>query len=415
MKAPHLAAAVMAIVLAVAASLLTVSVAERVEDESIHALGPRLLPLKNQGSALQRAAFRQPDLLPVYGSSELKYRSRYDAATILADYPTGFTISPVGANGSASLIAAQHLASVGPCLKGRKIVISLSPSFFLHAMSAPEVYAGNFSAMHAHELAFSADLSHDLKRDIARRMLDYPDTLANEPLLGLALANLADDSWRGRIQYHLLRPVGALRVHWWRVQDHWATLEFIRAHPEMLGAGPRDGRDIDWQKLARRARDGYRNQSGNNPFGFDNGRWLDEFQAEAAAQRGAWNDAEFLANMNASQEWADFDLLLRTVRELEGEPLVLSMPIPEAYYTHLGVSPTASRAYYAQLRAAASARGAAVVDFAEHATDKEFLADPHYHLSAKGWVHYAHALDAFYHDRLPYTLPDPDAARLPTD
>ena len=206
-----------------------------------------------------------------------------------------------------------------------------------------------------------------------------------------------------------------LRSHWWRLQGHWATLEFMHASPEMLITGPRGGRDLDWQKLARRATDGYRHTSDNNPFGFDNGRWLAEFQAEALAQRDTQSDAQFLAAMDGSKEWTDFDLLLRTVRDMDCDPLVLSMPVPEAYYAYLGVSPDAARAYYARLRATANVYGVPVVDFADHGADKAFLADPHYHLSPKGWVHYAYALDAFYHNRLPYTLPDPAPPPLPTD
>src|SRR5207248_9366309 len=39
---------------------------------SIHALASELLEQKNQGRALQAEAFRQPDLLPLYGTSELQ-------------------------------------------------------------------------------------------------------------------------------------------------------------------------------------------------------------------------------------------------------------------------------------------------------------------------------------------------------
>ena len=50
------------------------------EDRCIHALAPSQFDLKNQGTELQAAAFRQSDLLVVYGSSELEFDNPYHAS-----------------------------------------------------------------------------------------------------------------------------------------------------------------------------------------------------------------------------------------------------------------------------------------------------------------------------------------------
>ena len=68
-------------------------------------------------------------------------------------------------------------------------------------------------------------------------------------------------------------------------------------------------------------------------------------------------------------------------------------------YDHLGISAQARRAYYHKLREAVNPYGVPLIDFADHEDDAYFLNDWEEHLSARGWMHYAQALDAFYHGR----------------
>src|SRR5438132_8454494 len=177
---PHLAPAAIA-VLAIGAALLGVDLyARTIERQSIHALATEMFEQKNFGSALQKEAFRNSDLLPVYGSSELIFQTEYEqpfhARRLFEKYPTGFNIFSIGAKATSPLIVLQKLAAVGSELKGRKVVISLStPALFFDIRKVePDSYAGNFSPLQAGELIFSTDLSLPLKQLAAQRMLAYP-------------------------------------------------------------------------------------------------------------------------------------------------------------------------------------------------------------------------------------------------
>src|SRR5262249_53699784 len=147
-----------------------------------------LYRLKNQGVALQRAAFETGGLLPLYGSSELNLIQRYNRpfhpTNLFHDRPTGFAIFPVGKDAKTCLIIQQKLATIGPALRGRKVAVSVTPHFFFERLTAwAGGYAGNFSPLHAGEVAFNTRLSLPLKQDAARRMLRYPETVADRPLL----------------------------------------------------------------------------------------------------------------------------------------------------------------------------------------------------------------------------------------
>jgi poly-D-alanine transfer protein DltD len=194
MKTPHLLPAGIALGLGAALLFGWWCYARRVEAERIHALAaPAFLERVPDRAALQREALRHDDLLPIYGSSEVLLVDPHHATVLFRDYPTGFTVFPVGGRGCCSLLHLQKLASAGRMLRGKKVVVSFTAeTFFLDPTVGPERYAGNFSPVHAGELAFSLDLSYEVKQHIARRMLHYPETLEQDPLLRFAVEKLAD-------------------------------------------------------------------------------------------------------------------------------------------------------------------------------------------------------------------------------
>lgn len=400
MKSPHLKAAVAAVLL-VGVALGGINwYARYLEQRYIHALAPQLFNQKLQGIALQAAAFRQSDLLPLYGSSELEIHSPYHPNVVFRAYPTGFTVFPVGRPGATCLIMLQKLAAVGGDLRGKKVALSVSPDWFFDEMVNESAYAGNFSRLQAFQLIFDNQLSWGLKQRIARRMLQYPATLENAPLLKFALRQLVEGSSRSRTQYALSLPLGKLKAMQFRSQDHWATLMLIREQSRLSPQVPRQADTFDWPLLITQAERERLPLARNNDFGFDNRLWLEKFREEATALHNKRSDDEFLQKMQGSLEWTDLDLLLQLLKERGAQPLILSAPMHGVYYNYLGVTRTARQVYYDKLQQAAATYKVPLLSFADHDEDKYFCIDPTSHLSRKGWVYYEQALDAFYHGTL---------------
>jgi D-alanine transfer protein len=397
MKTPHLVSAAAALALLVAALATATIYARQREARDVHALAAQTFAPKTQGSGLQRAAFRQPDLLPLYGSSDLTVPNRYHASALFRVYPTGFTVFPVGQIGSTSLIWLQALAAVGADLYGKKVAVSLPARWFMNEMADRHAYAANFSPLHAGELAFSTALSYAVKQGAARRMLQYPETLANDPLLAFALEQLAEGSLRGRVLYYASLPLGKLHNLVLRLQDHWETLVFLHAQLGLQPA-PRHGADLDWTDLLNRAEQETRRKAGSNPFGFENAFWATQ-APDIARQKDMYASETVRRNFERSAEWTDFELLLRAISDLGGQPLILGIPMNGAYYDYLGVPVSTRRAYYERLHELAAAHGVLAIDFSEHDSDKYFTADSGFHLSDEGWIYYDQALDAFVHDQ----------------
>ena len=397
---PHIVAGLAA--LGAVAVLLAVGLsgARWIEGRSLRAEAPQTFPMKNHGIVLQRAAFRRPGLLPLYGSSELVKDVPDKAAEFFSRAPTGFEVFPVGKAGTASLIALEKLAAVGADLRGRKLAISISPSWFWAAPDNPHHYAGNFSLEQVNSLVFTAPLDPGLKRDIARRVLEFPETVGRDPVLAFALRRLAGGSWLDRAGYRLVCPLGWLGGAMLRVQDHVHSVEYLLHRVSRPFVWRHHPIDPKWSRL-------FASAGRASPPPDD-----DDAEAELARVLPAiGGEAAFRARVAKAREWSDLELLLRTLRELGARPLLLSMPLDGEGFDRFGVSPAARAEFYDRLESLAARYGFPLVDFRDHDEDRRFLADTHDHLSAEGWLYYDAALDDFYHDRKVLTALSAHASR----
>jgi poly-D-alanine transfer protein DltD len=110
-------------------------------------------------------------------------------------------------------------------------------------------------------------------------------------------------------------------------------------------------------------------------------------------------DSTFLKTLKDADEWDDFELLLRTLKELRAEPLLLSMPLHGVELETLGVSAEARKAYGDRLQELASRYQVEMVYLGQYDNDPTFFADDHDHPGERGWVILNKALDDFYHQR----------------
>ncbi len=401
MKTPHLVPACTALLILIALLIGGTAYAQAMEQRYIHALAGQLVTVNNKGSALQKIAFQQSDLLLIYGSSEIyNHVAGYEASDVFQKYPTGFAPFEVARGGVTSLTMAEQLASIGPALQGKKVVISFTPSMFLVAESAPARYAGLFSRLYANELAFSTQLDSGVKQAAARRMLQYPQTLEKEPVLNFALQTLAEDTLLNHALYYAVWPLGKLQTMIIELQDQWNTLAYFSTHPDLQPAVQRQPGQIDWSALEATAKQFEISHTSSNPFGIPNVIWQNQFHGQLPFKIDGSEDKHYLGALKNSLEWTDLDILLRVLTQLGAQPLLLSRPIDGPVWQAMGVSRAARQAYYDKLQSIAAKYGVPVVDFQNHDADKWFSIDPSSHTSRLGWVYVDQTLDAFYHGTL---------------
>jgi D-alanine transfer protein len=387
---PHLFSGLIASGLVAAALFAGRMVAIHLEHTTVASTAPELFPLKNQGLAFQRAAVHAPNVLPLYGTSELIIPSIPERADVFfRRAPTGFQVSPVGGGGANLLVMLQKVGALGSDLRGKKLVISLSPGWFLKVQSGWNGYKANFSPMAASKMIFGTGLDFELKRDIAARMLECPSTLEGRPLLRFALRRLASGRWLDRIVFCAVWPLGKLQTILMAFQDHFAALNYIR--DQIKPAPPPHPKVIDWSTLIAKA-------SEPKPTDAVNVKMAPTFDSQVISGS---RDMAFRNDMNASPGWRNLELLLRTLARLHARALIFSMPIGGNFYDHAGISRSAREDYYTKLRALVQRYHFPLVEFEEHDEDPAFLIRHESHLTAKGWMYYNRALDDFFHGRMP--------------
>ncbi len=399
-RKPHLTAGVISFIILVAVMVGFNFYAESLESRYINALGPLDLQQTRNGSALQRAAFQQSDLLPVYGSSEITMiETGYQANIFFSTYPTGFTAFDIANLGMSSISMAQNLAALGPALKGKKVVISITPAPFSMGALSEQYYAGNYTRLHAYEMIFSPYLNMDTKSAAARRMLEFPSTLQADPFMRLALAALNNLSLPTRMFYYIAWPFGELQAIVMRLQDHAAVIAYLQAHsinPDIQ----HEPRAIDWSGTLTAALEEQKMHTLNNPYGVEDTKWKNYENLLSSPIVPGSGDNRFIRYVQGAREWDDLKILLSVLQELGAKPLILSRPMNIHLWEALGVSEQAQNTFYTKLHDVTGPYNVLVIDYREYGTDIYFSIDQASHTSRKGWVYVDQTLDNFFHGRI---------------
>ena len=388
-RTPHLTACCIAAGLASVLLSAATGYARRLELRWVHVIAPRVNLLLTHSPALQRAALAQADLLPIYGSSELAMPVENRAALFFREYPTGFEVFPIGMAGSYPLITLQKLAAAAPELRGRKVVISLSSGWFRHDEMRLDAFLGNFSPLDSYEFLFSARLSMKLKGDVARRLEPLGTPIARLPVGAFALHQLAESSRTATMLYWTAWPLGKLQTAILRLQDHYEAYCFLSTQEGRPKKIHRTPVALDWPSLIATASA----LAGDTPG--------DESDPAAFGSSAQFRDPPFRQHLSDSHLWPDLTMLLRTLRELGAEPLILTTPFFGPHQSALHISRAVRQEYYDRFTQQIRGFGFAHRTFEQHDEDKRFVTDEYDHLSEKGWMIYNQALDEFFRNAMP--------------
>jgi D-alanine transfer protein len=344
--------------------------------------------VKDMGIWLQREAFSRPNMLGIYGSSELTEEQTDRAEEMFSSDPTGFEVFPVGAPGHTTLLMAAKLGSLGDCVRGKKVVIIISPSWFRRAGPIPDQVAGCLSPLQAYQFVRNPLLSDDLKRRFASRLLEYEDAMDLHPVLHAYLKGVAQ-SGRGSWLWSPVVGACVLGLKW---EDHLAVgsatlLESrTKSHVETL---PFDEKhEAGWKMLI-------------DPKDKEDAEDLASDEPRKVHSKIPQEDREeeFTKSYEGGKEWDDLKLLLDTLKALEMKPLLIGVPLGgNGLETH-GITRQDRDVFYDGLRKACAPYGWPLVEFAEHDMDPGFLKRGTSHFTPKGWLYVNWVLDDFYHDR----------------
>lgn len=343
---------------------------------------------KNQGEFIQREAFVRDDVLPAYGSSELRLPMKNRADEFFRDAPTGFQVCPIGKAGNTALLMAEKIAALGDTVRGKKVVILVSYTWFQRPAVPAEHYAGNFSPYQVLSLLSSTEITDAIRDRIVTRIRDYPSTYEKEPVLAGYLNALSGQGMWPRTRLKFYGALARIQMAVWDWEDHFGSCCTLFSHGALEGESwHTEPREIDWEKLAPRSP-----KREVTPIPVTDAD--DELPAVGV------RDDEFISSMNRSKEWADLALLLDLLHAQQAKALIINMPLRGIYDDAHGISGLARNYYYHRLEAVCRRHHVPVEDFQEHDHDGDFTVGGSTHPTSKGWLHMDRVIDDFFHDRM---------------
>ncbi len=358
----------------------------------------------SRGVALQHRIARQPDTLLVYGSSELSNFEPTRADLFFRAHPeAGFKACVIGQPGDRCLFILQELAALGESIHGRKVVIFLSPNWFVAPEEAlasrrQRQFEANFSPVQTSLFLLNERVQPSLKKQIALRLLDRQGAIAEiSPILARELADYRAPKPLQTALSWLSRPLLLVQAGVFRWQDCCHTAQLASSSASLFDPACSPSGPLDWTGLNRDVESTLMQRGISTPFSLDlPGTPPPAFLTEASPLRlYPKSDQEFLQRLSDSREWTDLDLLLQTIRRLRAHVLLVSQPFNGTFYDSLHVSTQARMAYYERVRALADGRGIALSDFSAFEGDRSFFADL-LHPSAKAWLSYDRTMMRFY-------------------
>ena len=360
------------------------------------ALVPMMFPEKWRGLGAQQALWRSDDVLPLYGSSELVVDMQNRATEFFGTYPTGFAVAPIGDRAYSPLSMAIAIASLGTAVRGRRVVILLSGTWFIgdDTRNDQKVFRAHYSTLQAGDVVFLSGLPIELRRRFARQVLDYEPLSALGPLLGTTLTCLARQCIFERL-LPAIAPIWLLRSLPLRAYGSVQLLLKVRNATVPV----RNAARVNWDELVTQGDSVWRSQSASNPLGIQDSIWHTD-RARIVTTKGSLSDDQFLRFVEHAPKWQELDLLLSTLQALGARPLVLITPLKGAWWDYKGVSLAARERLYERLESATARFTFPARDFREYDGDPHFLSETRSHLSPKGWAQFDRAINAFYHDSL---------------
>ncbi|MBM7644847.1 D-alanine transfer protein [Scopulibacillus daqui] len=387
MKKPRYGPLILAIIIFLALLFTPASVQHAlISNKKVNQAATSLDPNMFQGIALQQKMMDDKKYLPIFGSSELLRLDPYHPSNYFKVNYDGFTPFLVGRGGMQSLVHFLNFASMSNELKDRKFVFILSPQWFNEKGLDSMHFDPNFSKLQAYDFVFNKDIDPTLKKDAAKRLLQF-GFIRKDKNLAYLLRGIAYHDKVNSLKLGYEKALGQFnyRVLIWR-----DTFKSLSVKPHRPNVDP-SLKHLSWKELQHRADLMGENDTKTNPYGINDHYYRKKIQAKIGHLKGFRKHE----NYYHSPEYGDLQLVLDLLKEKHAKALFISVPENGRWYDFAGVPKKTRQYYYTRIKKQVEDAGFPVADFSNHEYDKYFLKDT-MHLGWKGWVYVDQAIKKFY-------------------
>lgn len=346
--------------------------------------------IKEQGLMLKKLSLSQNDNYLIFGSSELGSMVKpFHPDYFFANKKTEFQVNIIGRGYSQSLIHSIDLAALSNELKGKKIVIIISPQWFTKEGLTQNTFNMNFSPLQFYTAMFNNNLNSLVKLDLCKRVY----SLGSGGTLQVRVFSFlySNNTLVSKSILTLLMPYYNLQNKILSIKDKIQTYKFIKQYGKQKQINL-VATTIDWDKERSKAVIQGKQESNNNDFQMENGYYNRYIKDNLKNLKGSLESGSYLQ----SSEYGDLKLLMDICKTADIKPIFVSVPMNGKWYDYAEFSKEDRQKYYQKVNKLITSNGFQVADFSKNEYDKYFLKDA-MHLGWQGWIDVDEAIDEYYH------------------
>lgn len=322
------------------------------------------------------------DTYMMLGSSEFQHgmNTPYHPTQIFRNL--NMDVMCVGSAYNQCLPHAILMGAVGSQLQTKKVILILSPAWFMKTGLKKDAFGIRFSETQYMAMLKNKNLSPELKRDIAKR---------SEHLLTKDDSKLSNVKRYNRIfldgeihpmdeiyfylRKHLLDEREAINIH--TVWKFKGEKKYKAQKEKMTGKVP------DWKELEKEADEEYVKRSTNNDFHMDNRLYRTRVKPVLEKKKGFQKNITY---PNDSPEYGDLDLFLRVCEEQGIQVELILLPVNGYWFDYTGLTEEKRATLPVMIKDHIKKyKNVKFVSFMDEDYTDGFLEDS-YHPAGKGWT-----------------------------
>lgn len=340
-----------------------------------------------------KLSLRAKDLV-IFGSSEFASgrATGFHPNTFLNQ--EGYEPVLIGRGYTEALYHTLALGAIEEAVESRKVVLILSPQWFLDTTCMGQEFTSTFSKAHYDGFMANPRISEDLKEEVTARVLSR--------LTGDGQTRRQIRKENNQEDHGFLADIEAIAF---KVRRFWKAyfdlLERVEETKDLkvhlVQADKYPSKTLydakDWKELDRIAEFHGRNEATNNPY-FIRDRYFTTYtQRDAVSGQTPYAKRDYATSV----KFSDLELFLQACKETGIQALVVSVPVNGRWYDWAGYPQSRRSQYYDQIRSVCADYGAELADFSDRDYDPYFLFDT-MHLGRKGWTYVSRAIQDFYQE-----------------
>ena len=334
---------------------------------------------KNKGVKILNKASSKNDIL-ILGSSELNNTdSPQSAANMFPNDKAPYDICLIGEAGTQSLLHAIKLGAIDTDLSDRKIVLMVSPQWFLGEEIDKAAYRYNFSKLQLYKFMSNGNISDAVKNRVCERNYDLlKKEISFNPEFLYSYLHSNKNFFSNTISY-LFKPYFCLYEKVLELKDkHTACRAIKNLDNDFIS----EIKHIDWQKDKNEVEEIGKKYYNGNDLKINDEYYFDSLGGSTENLKGIYKETQVLT----SPEFEDFELILEVFENLKIKPFIVLVPANGYFYDITEINQEKRFSLYDKICKQIKKFGFDYLDLRNSEYEPFFFKDM-IHLSPKGWLY----------------------------